>query len=88
MKKYAMIFAVLILAVGCSPKSETEVEKERVERVNLAKKKIQFLQEQFHACDKNEGVKDIDGYNCYKGGCRAVMIECNDGMSKIMDKEF
>jgi hypothetical protein len=76
MKKYAMILAILVLAAGCAPQTEAEKEARRKDKIERAQKKIDNLYNQLHACDKNDGISDID-YGKY-----SATIKCKDGMKK------
>ena len=75
-KKLGMLVVASALLTACGPPATP------AERVAEEKARVEMLQGQFHACDKNDGVADIDNFGCYKGNCRGVVVTCNDGMKK------
>lgn len=78
---YALLLAVGLMACR-GPKTEAEKDKERLQRLEESRVRIEQLQLQASACDKNDGIKDISPAYCSRGRCSGTIVMCNDGMER------
>lgn len=86
-----VVFAFALILCGCqkslTPEEEAaQISAEKEANVQNALKRVEALQTQMHACDKNDGIADVIDTNCYKYGCGAVLVTCKDGMSRQFNR--
>lgn len=83
------IVALILMGCDYNLTPEERAAKESAEqraRLDAAIKRVETLQAQARACDKNDGVIDIRDIGCNRYGCDSVQVLCKDGMSKIFPR--
>ncbi len=87
MKKLMLIISMLVCALAaCSKKTDYNPEQERQARIEAQQFRVESLKAQAHACDKNDGIKDVPEQYCGRYGCSNIVIQCNDGMQRVFPK--
>jgi cytochrome c biogenesis protein ResB len=90
MNKFLFVMLIVLSLSGCFQSQTPEArkayeEQERADRIARQQRKIDILQAKYHACDKNDGIKDIREGICNKGFCSAEVVICKDGMQRVFE---